>query len=63
MKKVVSIFSVFALVVGETFAQPTPPPPPNIAIPLDVVVSVLILSGMIFGAITLFRKPKAAKLA
>ena len=56
MKKAASIFSVFALAIGEGFAQPLPPPPPNTAIPLDVIVSLLVLSGIIFGAIKLYRK-------
>lgn len=51
---------LFGLIVSAftASAQPLPPPPPNMAVPLDTVVGVLIIAGTAFGAYKLRAKNK-----
>ena len=56
MKKLFSLFAIVFIMVGQIFAQPLPPPPPNTQIPLDVVVFLLILAGIIFGGYKLSKR-------
>lgn len=63
MKKPLALLTVVLLSIGSAFAQPTPPPPPNVAIPLDVVVSLLIIAGVAFGSYKLSRKASTKTIA
>lgn len=51
---------LFGLIVSAftASAQPLPPPPPNMAVPLDTVVAVLLLAGIAFGVYRLRNKNK-----
>jgi hypothetical protein len=60
MKKVLSICLFVIAVAYSAAAQPPPPPPPNGSIPLDLVVSVLILAGVFFGSKKLRERKKQA---
>ncbi len=61
MKKLLSLLTLMVVLVVQASAQPLPPPPPNTAIPLDVIVSVLVVASLIYGAIKLSRnKPVKA---
>lgn len=57
MKRLISLLIVLVFTIGQTIAQPPPPPPPNVAISIDIVVGLLILAGIFFGARKLFKKP------
>lgn len=59
MKKPLALLTVVLLSMGSAFAQPTPPPPPNVAIPLDLVVSLLIIAGIVYGTYKLSNKADA----
>lgn len=63
MKKSLALFTVALVSVGSAFAQPTPPPPPNVAIPLDVVVSLLVIAGIVYGAYKLSKRTDSTALA
>jgi|TARA_B110000914_G_C15241502_1_gene344354 hypothetical protein len=62
MKKVFSFFFSVLVTVGSAIAQPVPPPPPNIAIPLDTVVYALIFAGVLFGGYKLYSKGQRKSL-
>ena len=51
------LFAVLASVFSAN-AQPLPPPPPNMAVPLDTVVVLLIIAGVAFGAYKLKANSK-----
>jgi hypothetical protein len=59
MKKSLALLTTVLLSIGSAFAQPAPPPAPNVAIPLDVVVYLLIVAGIGYGSYHLYRKPGA----
>jgi hypothetical protein len=59
MKKPLALLTIVLLSIGAAFAQPIPPNPPNVAIPLDVVVYLLIVAGIAYGSYHLSRKPGA----
>jgi hypothetical protein len=56
MRKTGLIFLIAVASVHQAFAQPLPPPPPNVAIPLDVVVGVLVFCALAYGSLKLWRK-------
>ena len=62
MKKVFAFLFSILVTGGSAIAQPVPPPPPNIAIPLDTVVSALIFSGVLFGGYKLYSKAQRKSL-
>ena len=62
MKKVFAFFVSVLATGGSVVAQPVPPPPPNVAIPLDTLVYALILAGVLFGAYKLNSKAETKSL-
>ncbi|MFM1876376.1 MAG: hypothetical protein RL266_2113 [Bacteroidota bacterium] len=48
MKKI-STFLILSGLAANTFGQPLPPPPPSLAVSLDVVVGVLIFCSVLVG--------------
>lgn len=59
MKNVFALFVSVLVTGGSAIAQPIPPSPPNLAIPLDTVVYALVLAGVVYGAYKLNKKPQA----
>ena len=55
MKKLVSALLFVMAAVYNAAAQPLPPPPPNQAISLDLVVAILIITGAVYGATKLWN--------
>ena len=53
-----SLLVVFVITSVSSFAQPLPPPPPNLAVPLDVVVAVLVVASVAYGVRKLRRGAK-----
>lgn len=62
MKKVLTFFVSVLVTGGSALAQPVPPPPPNVAIPLDTVVYALIFAGVLFGGYKLYSKAQVKSL-
>lgn len=62
MKKVLAFFFSVLATGGSVLAQPVPPPPPNVAIPLDTVVYTLIFAGSLFGAYKLYAKAQVKSI-
>ena len=58
MKNVFALFVSVLVTGGSAIAQPIPPQPPNLAIPLDTVVYALVLAGVVYGAYKLNKKPQ-----
>jgi hypothetical protein len=59
MKRVTALSILVFLSVDSAFSQPLPPPPPNMAIPLDTVVGLLLIFGA-GVAVYRLRKKQAA---
>ena len=60
MKKIVTVLVLVSLSIGHAVAQPPPPPPPNTAISLDLIVSMLVMAGLLYGTFRLSQKKKQA---
>lgn len=61
MKK--KVFSVLMLVsvVYSAAGQPPPPPPPPQGVSLDVVVALLIITGLVYGTRRLMQRKSSPK--
>lgn len=59
MKKTAFLFFLMLIVLDRAIGQPLPPPPPNTAIPFDIIAGVLIGAGLVYGIIRLVRSRKA----
>lgn len=59
MKKLGFLIGIFFFSTVSGFSQPLPPPVPQDWYPIDTVVAVLLLVGVIWGVIKLKRQPKA----
>ena len=49
MFKGIAVVFLSALFVSDAWSQPLPPPPPNQAVSLDVIVGLLLFAGLIYG--------------
>ncbi len=63
MKKTIITFAAVVIGTLSGYSQPLPPPPPNSAIPLDVVVGVLLVGGVLYAVRKLSRGKKLTEKA
>lgn len=62
MKKLGFLIGIFLFLAVSGFSQPLPPPVPQDWYPIDTVVAVLLIAGVVLGVKMLKRQPKAVKV-
>ena len=63
MKYVVSFLAVMLVGISASMAQPLPPPIPQSYYPIDGVVGLLLVLGLVYGGYSLFASRTLAEKA